>query len=1532
MIPGGISSKLGNTYEAKWLALCFLQVLRGEYDSLRYEGITPEYQGFECSTRRGETEEWHQTKINAPSGQWTIGRLGADGVLNAFSVRLAASQNSRCIFVSQDPARDLKSLTEKARVANDLNEFLSALPSGLDQPFDGLVSKWATTREFAFEWLQRCEVQTLPETQLDSLLWTFGQFSLDCESSSFFPILRNILEANFNKDIDIVYAKALIGQCDNVQLKSWLLPETTKEIITTETDSYLGTYIPFGAGGQTIERSASTDCIKHLLDDDECSLLLITGGAGTGKSGVVRAVINELRSRRVTCLAIRIDHYLDCYSPIEVGHRALGRQESPAITLHGVSRPLPAVLIIDQVDAVSEVSGREGKVKEAVFRLIDECKTLGSVKCVVVCRAFDLETDHRLRALKTLLQCRQVDVLPFDWANDVEPLLVSRGISVADATPAQKALLCSPINLSVFLESDVNSLDFKSRNFLYDQLLSKKERHLTKYGQLNWALFEPLAALGKWMSDKQSLTAPASILDRFSRAKEILISEGFVVFSAKNKQLNFFHESFFDYVYARDFLANGQSVAALLATTEQHLFRRTQTRQILDALRQNDFLSYLQNLEELLASPAIRYHIKLAICQWLNTVSAPTSEEFTTVSTYDIPTVPFSQLFRSAVLVSEGWFDLLLAKGWIDGELSAGIEQRLNTVLWWLSNNAGERPEKIACILRKWWNGEPAKADRLLDWFGYIRQQKASKELLAFCEDVIRAKPPNLFENKSGRDRLMMLFHSWSEKEGVELGQLLRVLFEAWFEIHPGQIPFEREEFRQLDPHSLQQIAKKSPVSFLIGVTDAFVKSIQLVVGEGESGSSWYYVGVHEPTEHMGGFDLFLSLYREALCSVAVSEPEQAADILRKLDAGLHECHMHLHLEAIAANPTALGRQLIELLSLSTLLEAGFEGTEWMSFARACNAALPFLSNAERQAVFKIVLSQRPEIERASKCVKKSSEAQGEDVKMYRQWAMDCLSRSGFSQWCMLSVIGRDFLSIEPQKLASELDTKFSGQKMPEPHRIQGGWVGSPIKRERCQFMSDRQWLAAFERYRDEDERRCGRGFVEGGARQLAMELRELVKKSPIRFAGLALKIPVGANAAYLEQIISGLSDTELDDYPVVTDVLLKAYRQDPLIFGDAIVRVIAKHTELARSPELFSILIDYSKRGEVNESADYDSDQTRRETVTAENLLSRLGSLYIRGINGTRGSAWEAIASVLWVIPELKEEIFSHLELCAKNEQLVSVRCCMARSLGPLFNHDRERFERTILSLVEPTSGVTESGACDAALSPLITHYGIHLFPYISYHLPDLFFKLTEMLRESLNTDMQLIGAWLLFRAACVDSRYFALADSLSNASKDHRKLHADVLAQAIAFTDRRPFVVEQIIQYFSDPDDEIQAEAADVFRNMKPSEVSDFMDLAKAFVKSPAFVSHGWGFLQMLETAECDVLDLVIEATDTAVKAIKSVGTDNGSKYSDFHQIQDLLKREYNSSEARPDARRKILDTIDFMLSAEAYGAAEIVAAHER
>jgi hypothetical protein len=86
------------------------------------------------------------------------------------------------------------------------------------------------------------------------------------------------------------------------------------------------------------------------------------------------------------------------------------------------------------------------------------------------------------------------------------------------------------------------------------------------------------------------------------------------------------------------------------------------------------------------------------------------------------------------------------------------------------------------------------------------------------------------------------------------------------------------------------------------------------------------------------------------------------------------------------------------------------------------------------------------------------------------------------------------------------------------------------------------------------------------------------------------------------------------------------------------------------------------------------------------------------------------------------------------------------------------------------------------------------------------------------------------------------------------------------------------------------------------------------------------------MLKDATCDVLDLVIKATQELISDIPEKGDQHGRRGTDVHQLQDLLKREYTSSESNAEARKKILDLIDLMLSCEMHGVDSIVTTHDR
>lgn len=958
MFPGGIADKLGNQYEAKWLVRQLLDVIAGKAEWLRFEGITPQFDGFECAVSRGGVTEWHQTKINTPNGNWTVNALKREYVLGAFKSRLQANFDDCCLFVSQDPAKDLRTLVVKAGIANDLTEFVQKLSKDQRDKFNQLINAWEVDDATAYIWLRRCEFQTLPEGELDAIITSLSDLYFSSSGSSAFSILRDYAENRFNKRLTTELVRAELRDAGTLVLKDWSLDPTVRERLHAETDAYLQTYSPFGIGGSTVPRRQICDLVDQVGKPDGPNVVLLTGIAGSGKSGVIRGLIDKLRERHITHLAFRVDHHLHRGTHQEIGQALTGREESPVSTLKGLEPEQLSVLIIDQVDAVSEVAGRSGTVKETVLRMINDARNFKTVRVVLVCRSFDFDSDPRLKALREANSVEQIEVPLLAWGDEVAPFLAGKGVNTNLLSPRQKELLRLPLHLSVFLEIVSEGQTFASRNDLLNNLIQRKERAIRKGRSITWAIVEPLTALAIWMSDRQRLDALPGVLDRFPGARELLASEGLIV-EFRNR-INFFHESFFDYLYARAFVArdqaHDQSLVALLTSTEQHLFRRTQTRQILETLRQDDPSRYFRELEAVLTADAVRYHIKAAVAQWLGSLSDPTERERDIVLRLDDEHEAFRPLIRYALLSSTGWFDRLHEKGWVHTILHGESNERRQVVLWWLSKIAGERPTEVVNLLDVWWGHDPERGKHLLDWFGSVRRRNPDQALGALCEKVIRSRPSGLFDD-GGQHRRGMVLATWVEKDANEASGILRALFDTWFDAHPGRHPFERSELHDFDMYFLGQVAVKSPRVFIAGAIDALSRLIDEINRREVAGERDYSFRHRSFAGHRFGADKFLGFFRSALRQVASEAPEAAREFLSKLDASKHEALLHLHLEAMSANGEALASHLLDLLGNEHLFEAGWDGAAWKSFADAARATFPHLSSDDRRCVEKVMFS-----------------------------------------------------------------------------------------------------------------------------------------------------------------------------------------------------------------------------------------------------------------------------------------------------------------------------------------------------------------------------------------------------------------------------------------------------------------------------------------------------------------------------------------------------------------------------------------------
>lgn len=1576
MFAGGIADKLGNRYEAIWLVRQLLDVLGGKAQSLRYEGVSSHFDGFEAAVNRSGVIEWHQTKINSPNGNWTIAALAREGVLAAFRARFSGNPSDVCIFVSQDPARDLRALAEKATIASDSHEFVRTLPGGHTEKFKELQNTWGVDSQTAFAWLRRSEFRTESQTAIESVIAISSEFYFFKGGAKAFETLREFLETHINKDVTTEFLREHLRSGDDLTLKDWSLDPTLKERLSRETAAYLQTYIPFGAGGSTVPRREVQLLMDRLNSSPRPTVVLLTGVAGSGKSGVIREFIGRLVDDEISHLALRIDHHLDCSSAKSLGQALVDRDESPITSLKGVTPSQVSVLIVDQVDAVSEVSGRNGAVKQTVLRLVDDALALREVFIVIACRTFDLETDQRLKVLKDTHGVEHIDVSPLTWETDVKPLLLSRAIDAAKFTDKQRELLCLPLNLTIFLStSDGTEPQFRSRNDLFAKLLDAKNRSVRTKWNVGWDILDPLSSLANWMSEEQSLDAPESVLSKFGGALDILSSEALIVRS--RDRVNFFHESFFDYIYARTFVARRQSLLDLLTASEQHLFRRTQVRQILETLRQLELPGYLHELRSVISADSVRYHVKLAVVQWLGSLADPTAQEQSIINALDKGSGAFPTLLRHSFLASVGWFDRLCKERWITTELERENPERTERILWWLSEVADQRADNISKLLEAWWGDDPQKGRRLLDWFSLTRGKLSDGSLISLCCRLIRSNSAGLFDGREST-RPDILLGTWTENSPTAAGRVLKAYYESWFEHYPNAHPFGRVELRDIDTGWLNDLAEKAPEAFLKGMIDAFIKSIEVILDREKNGERDYSFKHRNKTGHHFGSDAFLNAFRSAICRIAKSNPSQAETFLRQLTPERHEAFTHLWLEAIAANGEGLSHLFTDVLNSPHLFDAGWQGAKWKSFADATKAIAPFLVTSHLGRTYKLIGSHNPEHLRVIAVLRDVRLGGEQEPWRTRRYAAGLLADSGREQWCVLEVVGEHLLDATLKQRLQQLRRKFKGLPVPEPFSNEAHWVQSPIRRDQAKRMTDEQWLRAIDRYNSDHERRRVRTFVEGGASQLAGELQHLAKEQPIRSVTLLEKIPANAHPSYISQLLWGLSEAgDLGDSDLKR-AIHSSHNRPGNPYGREIVRLIERHPHVADDPAIFAILAWYVEHGDVSPEETADHSDQDKEARSISDLINRADRMHVKGLNEVRGSAAEVLGAVIWELPTIAEQSWKLVEQRASDEPAVSVRCCLMRPTIPLYNSDRERCARLTEQLSRPSRAMSEaptatermwlrfafpSGRLPTFLAqtsvyiaskverllrkrstgplakegrqewlPLVSSHGVYLLPFLLHSTPDIGKRLIYRLLVQADDTARLIGAWHVFRQSFQDAGYAPLADALLKSGVTYRRLNADVASFALTSDEYRTRAEKILRDCFADADRLVRSEAAEVFRNIKPDEFVHYRDLAFNCIASEAFRGGAWAFCHAIAQAECKVDDIVISATELLVEDIEKNGDAGGRRMTDLHRLQDMLQKEYASSDGYPDLRRRLLDLIDRMLKLELYGADKIVNAHER
>lgn len=344
------------------------------------------------------------------------------------------------------------------------------------------------------------------------------------------------------------------------------------------------------------------------LTENESNVKLLVGNAGMGKSVVVKQVVHRLEADRIKCFAIKADRFQ------MLGLSSNEQLEVLINTFSSLIQEKKAVLIIDQIDALSQYITKDRKKLENVISLIkfySSNNSLRNVRIIVSCRSFDLEFDPKLSELENESQIR-LGALSNEEVEGVVNKLQKGLYKQLDKKTA--AILQTPQHLNVFCKVFAGKKNknkaFTSITELYDELW-RQSIDMAEVSINKRLAEEILYNLAQKIYQHETLTPQWDYDTNSFKEANYLISLGLI--EQIDNRATFFHQSMYDYVFARLYTKENRQFINELLSEEKHqgLFIRSTVSVVLDYERAKNIKQYKEDVHAILFSAKIRPHIQL---------------------------------------------------------------------------------------------------------------------------------------------------------------------------------------------------------------------------------------------------------------------------------------------------------------------------------------------------------------------------------------------------------------------------------------------------------------------------------------------------------------------------------------------------------------------------------------------------------------------------------------------------------------------------------------------------------------------------------------------------------------------------------------------------------------------------------------------------------------------------------------------------------------------------------------------------------
>ncbi|TKC59178.1 hypothetical protein FBD94_16740 [Pedobacter hiemivivus] len=380
-----------------------------------------------------------------------------------------------------------------------------------------------------------------------------------------------------------------------------------------------------------IERVETSELIEWIVrpaqknkEGKDKNICLLSAGAGMGKTVIIKDLYDELISREIPVLALKADKLYA--TSIRELQDTIGLSISVFAFIDKCKQEFPlTVFLIDQIDALSQSLSVKREYLTTYTQLIEYCKYDPSIRLVMSVRIFDLLYDPALRRYK-------------DWKSvTVQPLTVEQtthqlnrlGLTDRQLSRSFVELMRTPNNLNIFSRINRKGLKFSgidSVQKLYAELWKDKISRQSNLSGTNYnRLSELLYRIVDDMYQEHRITVNERKYEDYGPEITYLQSEHLL--KSEEGQIQFFHQTFYDYLFARRFTQGKTTLKAYIKESGQSIKTRAAVKMILNFLREDKHQEYLKLLKSLLSSNQIYFHLKHLIISALATEQTPTLGE-----------------------------------------------------------------------------------------------------------------------------------------------------------------------------------------------------------------------------------------------------------------------------------------------------------------------------------------------------------------------------------------------------------------------------------------------------------------------------------------------------------------------------------------------------------------------------------------------------------------------------------------------------------------------------------------------------------------------------------------------------------------------------------------------------------------------------------------------------------------------------------------------------------------------------------------